>query len=156
MQGIHQWTALILGREVEESRHVAGIVLFVKLWKELVLAYACVTTPEPDPTRLGLADPNRNPGDARLILFFYLHFYFVFFFFQKCRDPNPRLDLKGRSEPEPGLLRHFFLFILSKHLLMSFCFKVFNFAEAFSNGRPINIHISQNTITMMAFYAFLK
>ena len=30
------------GREVEESRLVAGIVLLVRLWKELVLAYACV------------------------------------------------------------------------------------------------------------------
>ena len=30
------------GLEVEESRPMAGIVLFVKLWKELVLAYACV------------------------------------------------------------------------------------------------------------------
>ena len=27
---------------MEESRPVAGIVLFVKLWKELVLAYVCV------------------------------------------------------------------------------------------------------------------
>ena len=42
MQGIHRWTTLTWGREVEESRPVAGIVLFVKLWKELVLAYACV------------------------------------------------------------------------------------------------------------------
>ena len=33
---------LIRGREVEESRPVAGIVLFVKLWKELVLAYTYV------------------------------------------------------------------------------------------------------------------
>ena len=49
-----------------------------------------------------------------------------------------------------------FLFILSKHLFMSFCFKVFNYAEAFSNGKPINIYISQNAITMKAFYAFLK
>ena len=30
------------GREVEDSRLGAGIVLFVKLWKELVLAYVCV------------------------------------------------------------------------------------------------------------------
>ena len=37
---------------------------------------------------------------------------------------------------------------------MSFRFKVFNYAEAFSNGRPINIYISQNEITMKAFYAF--
>ena len=30
MQGIHRWTTLIRGREVEESRPVAGIVPFVK------------------------------------------------------------------------------------------------------------------------------
>ena len=42
MQGIHRWTALVRGREVEESRLVVGIVLLVKLWKELVLACACV------------------------------------------------------------------------------------------------------------------
>ena len=33
MQGIHRWTALIRGREVEESRHVAGIVSFVKTFE---------------------------------------------------------------------------------------------------------------------------
>ena len=96
-----------------------------------------------------LANPNRNPGDARLIFFYML----LSFLFQKCRDPNPRLDLKGGSEPEPGLLRRFH-FTLSKDLFMSFRFKVFNYAEAFSNGRPINIYISQNAITMKAFYAF--
>ena len=42
VQGLHQWTALIRGQEVEESRPVADIVLFVKLWKELVLGYAYV------------------------------------------------------------------------------------------------------------------
>ena len=42
VQGIHRWTTLIRGREVEESRAEAGIVLFVKICKELVLAYACV------------------------------------------------------------------------------------------------------------------
>ena len=40
--GIHRWVTLIRGREVEESRLVAGIVLFVEIWKELVLAYARV------------------------------------------------------------------------------------------------------------------
>ena len=39
---IHWWTTLIRDREVEESRSVAGIVVFVKLWKDIVLAYACV------------------------------------------------------------------------------------------------------------------
>ena len=30
VQGIHRWTTLIRSQEVKESRHVAGIVLFVK------------------------------------------------------------------------------------------------------------------------------
>ena len=34
------------------------------------------------------------------------------FHFQKCRDPNPLLDLVGGSKLEPGLLRRF----QSKHL----------------------------------------
>ena len=42
MQGIHTWTALIWGLEVEESQPVADIILFVKRWQELVLAYVCV------------------------------------------------------------------------------------------------------------------
>ena len=42
-------------------------------------------TPEPGPTRL--ADPDRIPSDARLILFIY--FFYLNFLFQKCRDPNP-------------------------------------------------------------------
>ena len=44
-----------------------------------------VATPDPDPTQL--ASPNRNPGDARLILFIYI--FITFFFFQKCRNLNP-------------------------------------------------------------------
>ena len=63
-----------------------------------------VATPDPGSTRL--ADPNRNPEDARLILFIYSLFHFLF---QKCHGPNPRLDPKGRSEPELGLLRRFHL-----------------------------------------------
>ena len=34
VQGIHLWTTLIRDRDVEESRPVASIVLFVKLWKK--------------------------------------------------------------------------------------------------------------------------
>ena len=63
-----------------------------------------VATPGPGPTRL--ASPNRNPGDAHLILFICILLRFLF---QKCRDPNPRPDLNGRSEPESGLLRRFYL-----------------------------------------------
>ena len=63
-----------------------------------------VATPEPGPTRK--ADPNRNSGDAHLILLFYI---LLSFLFQKCRDPNPRPDQNGGSEPDPGLLRRFYL-----------------------------------------------
>ena len=63
-----------------------------------------VATPEPDSIRL--ANSNRNPDDAHLIILFYI---LLSFLFQKCRDPNPRLDPKGGSEPEPGLLRRFHL-----------------------------------------------
>ena len=60
--------------------------------------------PPPPPLELGptrLADPNRNLEDARLIILFYILLSIIF---QKCRDPNLRLNQKGGSEPEPGLL----------------------------------------------------
>ena len=63
-----------------------------------------VATSEPGPTRM--ADPNQNPGDARLIILFFI---LLSFLFQNCRDPKPRPDPNGGSEPEPGLLRHFHL-----------------------------------------------
>ena len=102
----------------------------------LRLEDVAVATPEPCPTRL--ASPNRNPGDARLILFIYI---LLRFFFQKCRDLNPRLDPKGGSEPEPGLLRHFQL-SYQNIFFMLFLFRFSICAEAFSNGRPTNIYIS--------------
>ena len=49
-------------------------------------------------------------------------FVILNFRFQKCRDPNPRLDPKGGSESEPGLLRRF----QSKHL---FCLIKFLFSK---------------------------
>ena len=109
-----------------------------------------VATPEPGPTRL--AGPNRNPGDARLILFIYILLHFIF---QKCHDPNPRLDPKGGSEPEPGLLRCFQL-SYQNIFLMLFLLKFSIFEEDFSNGRPTNIYISSNAITVKAFYALSK
>ena len=63
-----------------------------------------VATPEPGSTRM--ASPNRNPGTLDLFLLFYVLLNFLF---QKCRDPNPRPDPNGGSEPEPGLLRCFHL-----------------------------------------------
>ena len=53
--------------------------------------------------------------------------------------PNPRPNLKGGFESELSLLLPF-SFILSKHLFMSFRFRVFNYAKTFANGRPINIY----------------
>ena len=86
-----------------------------------------VATPEPDPT--WLADLDRNPRDTRLILFIYLFIYILFF--QKCRDPKPRLDPIGGSEPEPGLLQRFHL--SSQNILfMLFPFRIINYAKAFS------------------------
>ena len=61
-------------------------------------------TPKPGPNRK--ASPNRNPGMPGLFLLFYVLLNFLF---QKCRDPNPRPDSNGGSEPELGLLLRFHL-----------------------------------------------
>ena len=126
-------------------------ILFGKLQlpKNITIILGACGDPEPDPTRL--VNPNRNPGDARLILLFYI---LLSFFSKESRPksltrPEGRVRIGARFTPT-------FSFILSKHLFMSFRFKVFNYAEVFSNGRPINIYISQKTITIKAFYAFLK
>ena len=75
-----------------------------------------VATPEPGSTRL--ASPNRNPGDARLILFIYILLRFLF---QKCRNPNPRPDSNAPT----------FLFISSKHFINLFsCGSGFSFGPA--------------------------
>ena len=72
---------------------------------------ASVATLEPDPTRL--ASPNRNPGDARLILF-YLHFYYVFFFKSVVtRIPGST----RRADPNWSPIYSDVLIILSKHFL---------------------------------------
>ena len=63
-----------------------------------------VATPKPSPTRM--ASPNRNSGTLGLFLLFSVLLNFLF---QKCRDPNPRPDPNGGSEPELGLLRRFHL-----------------------------------------------
>ena len=47
--------------------------------------------------------------------------------------PGWRIQTGARFTPA-------FSFILSKHLFMSFCFRVFNYVKAFSNGKPINIY----------------
>ena len=88
----------------------------------------------PDPISESKSKPRGCPFNS-----FYLHF--ITFFFQKCRDLNPRLDPKGGSEPEPGLLRHFQL-SYQNIFFMLFLFRFSICAEAFSNGRPTNIYIS--------------
>ena len=64
---------------------------------------------------------------------FYLLFIYLFLFSKVSRPESlARLD--------PGLLRPF-SFVLSKtFLFMSFHFSVFNYVEAVSNGRLINIY----------------
>ena len=61
-----------------------------------------VAAPESGP--IWLANPNRNPGDARLIPFIYI---LLSLLFQKFCDPNPQPDPNDGSKPKPGLLRHF-------------------------------------------------
>ena len=84
-----------------------------------------VATPEPGPTRL--ASPNRNPGDARLFL---LVIVLLNFSFQKCRDPNPRPDPNGGSEPEPGLLRRFHLSYQNIFMMSFRCGNGLRFGQA--------------------------
>ena len=116
-------------------------------WLSLLKDAHAVATPEPDPTQM--ASLNQNPGDAHLFILF---FVLLNFLFQKCHDPNPWPDLNGESEPEPGLLRSFQL-SCQNIFFMLFLFRFLICAEQFLNGRPINIYISQNTITVKAFYA---
>ena len=109
-----------------------------------------VTTPEPEPDPIGESEP--KPGE-RPFNSFILHV--IKFSFSKVSRPE------SPSRPERWVrtgarFTPTFSFILSKHLFMLFRFKVFNYAEAFSNGRPINIYIFQNSITKKAFYAFLN
>ena len=77
-----------------------------------------------------------KPGDARLILFIYR---FIKFSFSKMSRPEtparPKWRIRTGARFTPT-----FSFILSKHLFMSFHFRVLNYTEAFSNGRPINIY----------------
>ena len=81
-----------------------------------------VAAPEYGPT--WLADPNRNPGDARLIPFIYI---LLSLLFQKCRDLNPQPDPNDESELEPGLLRNFQLSSQNiLFMLLNLCGSSFN------------------------------
>ena len=105
-----------------------------------------VVTPEPDPTRL--VSPNRNPGDARLILFICILFRFLF---QKCRDSNPRSDPNGGFEPEPSLLRRFYL-SYQKHFINSFsCGSGFSFGQAHNH---LQIHAIRKAYKHLTKYIY--
>ena len=117
--------------------------------------FAHVASPKPGPTQM--ASPNRNPGTPGLILLFYVLLNFLF---QKCRDPNPRPDLNGGSEPELGLLRRFHLSyqnILLIHLVVeavSVLGKPMIITNSKQFGRPMNIN--KIHVQRKAFHALFK
>ena len=61
------------------------------------------------------------------------------FLFQKCRDPNPRLDLVGGSKSKPRLLRHFQLSYQNIWLVL-FILDFVITRKHFILGKPINIY----------------
>ena len=71
-----------------------------------------MVTPEPDPTQL--ESPNRNPGDARLILFIYI--FITFSFFSKVSQPESPARPEGRIRTGARFTPTFSI-ILSKHFL---------------------------------------
>ena len=80
-----------------------------------------------------MADPNRF-RDARIILFIY---FFFLFKSVATRIPGPtRMANPNRS---PVYSDRFHL-SYQNILFISFRFRVFNYAEAVSNGKPINIY----------------
>ena len=115
-----------------------------------------VATPKPGPTRM--ASPNRNPGTLGLFLFIFILLRFLFF--KNCRDPNPRLDPNGGSEPEPGLLRRFHLSYQNILLicLVAEAVSVLGKPISFTNSKQFGRHININKIHLQrkAFYALSK
>ena len=83
------------------------------------------------PTRM--ADPNRF-WDTRLILFIYL------FFFSKVSRPESPTQPEWRIQTRAQFTPIVFIYLIRNILFMSFHFSVFNYAEAVSSGRPINIY----------------
>ena len=81
---------------------------------------------------------DQNPfRDARLILFLFTFYLFVFFKSVVTRISGPtRIADPNRS---PVYSDHFHL-SYQNILFMSFHFRFFNYAEAVSNGKPINIY----------------
>ena len=78
--------------------------------------------------------------DARLILFFFFHLFVCLFIF--CKSVATRIPGQTRrADPNrsPVYSDRFHL-SYQNILFMSFHFRIFNYTEAFSNGRPINIY----------------
>ena len=103
----------------------------------LVIRYNLhVATPEPGPTRK--ASPNRNPRDARLILFIFRVIKFSFSKVSRPESPTRpewRIQTGARFTPT-------FSFILSKHFIMSF-----RYGSGFSFGQAHNhLQIQCNSV----------
>ena len=137
----HSYISLIQSNYKHDSQ--------ISLQKKINMSYFTCDEP-PIPTRIPIGGSKPKP-QGRPFNSFILHF--IKFSFSKVSRPESPARPEGRVRTGARFTPTF-SFILSKNLFMSFRFKVFNYAEAFSNGRPINIYISQNAITMKAFYAF--
>ena len=115
-----------------------------RIWMELIKDYECVINYHPEKANVvaplssltRLVNPNRF-RDARLILFIYL--FIKIFFFKNVATRIPGLTRMVDPNRSPVYSDRFHL-SYQNILFMLFCFRVFNYAEAFSNGRPINIY----------------
>ena len=96
----------------------------------------CLYHPISSPTRL--VDLNQF-RDALLILFIYFFFLNV-----ATRIPGPTRMVDPNQSP---VYSDCFHLSYQNILFMSFRFRVFNYAEAVSKGRPINIYFLYNTYT---------
>ena len=104
--------------------------------KSARIAFSSCSCSDPRARSDPIGGSETKPGDARLILFIYLLFKFSFSKMSRLESPaQPVWRIRTGAR-----FTQTFPFILSKHLFMSFHFRVFNYAEAFSNGRPINIY----------------
>ena len=103
-----------------------------------------IVAPLPGQTRLAgrLAGPTRLAGpnrirDAHLILFIYL--FIKIFFFKNVATRIPG-QTRMADPNQNSVYSDRFHLSYQNILFMSFRFRVFFYAEAFSNGRPINIY----------------
>ena len=103
------------------------------------MLYPYIVAPLSGPTQL---EDSSQFWDAHLILFIYFSFVCLFVFFFFCKSVATRiLDLTQRADPKQSpVYADRFHFFYQNILFRSFRFRVFNYAEAFSNGRPINIY----------------